>query len=144
MDPHHDSPIPTSNAHPQSQSPLFTTLPGELRNEIFRLALQQHVDTSRLYERETYWTRPGVEGPLAIDTALLRTCKRVWGETKDMLGKELMMRFYLGMRARAPEGECIEACLVAVYVGCGGREGGVTCGVSFDWRLTVSDGRESR
>jgi hypothetical protein len=123
--------IATADAHDQAQSPLFNALPGELRNAIFRLALQQYVDTERLYDRETYWTRPGVEGPLRIDTALLRTCKRVWGETRDMLGKDLTLTFYLGLRSRAPQGECTRACSAPLLSRLP-RSARKTCGVSLD------------
>jgi hypothetical protein len=97
--------ISTENAHNQAQSPLFSAIPPEIRNEIFRLALRQYVDPEGLYEQETYWTRPGFEGHTRIDTALLRTCKRVWGETKDLLGKDCEVVFYLGYKERAPKGE---------------------------------------
>jgi hypothetical protein len=93
--------ISPANIHDQSQSPLFCAIPAELRNEIFRLALQQYVNPKKRYPQETYWTRPEAAGPLRIDTAQLRTCKRVWGETRDMLGKDLTLTFYLGSRARA-------------------------------------------
>lgn len=40
-----------STAHPQSQSPLFVTLPPEIRNTIFSLALRSYDDTSKPYQK---------------------------------------------------------------------------------------------
>jgi hypothetical protein len=97
--------INIEDAHNQAQSPLFSVIPPEIRNEIFSLALRPYIDVEKLYDRETYWARPGAEGPTRIDTALLRTCKRVWGETKVLLGKDFEPMFYLANKSRAPEGE---------------------------------------
>lgn len=93
------------DAHDQTQSPLFSAIPSEIRNDIFRLALQVYVDAERLYDRETYWARPGVEGSLRMDTSLLRTCKRIWCETNAVLGKGIEPMFFLGHELRAPRGE---------------------------------------
>lgn len=96
--------IDTSNAADQSQSPLFSKIPPELRNEIFALALQPYVDPEKLYERETFWARPGFEGRKKMDVALVGSCKRVYEETKAVVmrqGFEEMVVF-LGHGSRAP------------------------------------------
>lgn len=77
----------------QFQSPLFSKIPPEIRNEIFRLSLTEYVPegnewTGRLGEIQNpgygnarspgkYVKRPGYEGLKTVDTDLLRTCKRV-------------------------------------------------------------------
>jgi hypothetical protein len=77
----------------QFQSPLFSKIPPEIRNEIFRLALTEYVPqgnewTGKLNETQNpgygnlrstkdYVKRPGYEGLNTVDTDLLRTCKRV-------------------------------------------------------------------
>lgn len=77
----------------QCQSPLFSKIPPEIRNEIFRLALVEYVPegndwTGKLSEIQSpgygnvrstgkYVRRPGYEGLKTVDTDLLRTCKRV-------------------------------------------------------------------
>ncbi|KAF2681289.1 hypothetical protein K458DRAFT_392082 [Lentithecium fluviatile CBS 122367] len=95
-------PINTDDALDQAQSPLFSAIPPEIRNQIFRLALKEYVDPEKPYDTQTYWKRPGVEGPTRIDTALMRTCKRVWGETRVLPGKEFEPIFYFGQKSRAP------------------------------------------
>jgi hypothetical protein len=77
----------------QFQSPLFSKIPPEIRNEIFRLALTEYVPEGNewagklseiqspgfgnLRSTKDYVKRPGYEGLNTVDTDLLRTCKRV-------------------------------------------------------------------
>lgn len=77
----------------QWQSPLFSKIPPEVRNEIFRLALNEYVPDGREWdpmkdrvqnpgygnvkESSSFVKRPGYEGLKTVDTDLLRTCKRV-------------------------------------------------------------------
>lgn len=65
---------------PQSNSPLFRTLPAEIRNQIFPLVLLRSYDKLRPYPSDSYYFRPGYEYATTIDTALLFTCKRVYLE----------------------------------------------------------------
>ena len=94
--------IDLTTTHPQSQSPLFGKIPGEIRNEIFSLALQEYVDPENLYGREEYCTRPGYEGNKRIDVALLRTCKLIWSETRGIPEKNTEIIVWVGNRERAP------------------------------------------
>ncbi|KAL4899011.1 hypothetical protein BDW74DRAFT_184200 [Aspergillus multicolor] len=87
---------------PQSQSPLFTTLPPEIRSEIFTYALSPFEDTTNLYERDSYWSRPGYSAPLKTRTDLLRTCKLVYAESWFMPFALAEHSFYLTSGARAP------------------------------------------
>lgn len=93
-----------SNVHAQIQSPLFGGLPGELRNQIFELALEQYDDPDHMYRGETYYCRPGSLGEKRVDTQLLRTCKRVYQEAKALPLRGAELYFYGGSKDRAPPG----------------------------------------
>jgi hypothetical protein len=93
--------IDLSTANAQSQSPLFSTIPPEIRNCIFSFALQEYVDPERMWDRETYFTRPGFEGEPRIDVALLRTCKAIWAETRGMPDRAATLTYYFGDIIRA-------------------------------------------
>ncbi|KAF2192360.1 hypothetical protein K469DRAFT_620529 [Zopfia rhizophila CBS 207.26] len=94
--------IHESSFHPQEQSPLFGTIPAEIRNEIFRLALQEYDDPNKPYNVNSYHKRPGFGGQTRVDLALLRTCKRVWLETRAIPLRDLEVCFYLGSGERKP------------------------------------------
>lgn len=64
----------------QSQSPLFGTLPPEIRNYIFSLALLQYEDLANFYEKNALWYRPGHRARRIVSTSLLLTCRLVWLE----------------------------------------------------------------
>jgi hypothetical protein len=64
----------------QSQSPLFSLLPGEIRDRIFAYALADFEDTSVVYDSDTCYRRPDYAAPRRSDTALLRTCQLVYQE----------------------------------------------------------------
>jgi hypothetical protein len=66
--------------NPQLQSPLFGILPGELRNDVFALALMQYDDDADAYAEDSYWFRPGFSAPRKSSSALLRTCKAAYAE----------------------------------------------------------------
>ena len=77
------APIDTSNANPQKECPLFGRIPGELRNEIFNLALTAYAGKQVPYDKIDWRCRPGFRyADVRIDTALLRTCRRVYGEAR--------------------------------------------------------------
>ncbi|KAL4734669.1 hypothetical protein BDV11DRAFT_174560 [Aspergillus similis] len=88
--------------HHQSQSPLFSTLPPEIRSEIFNYTLSPIEDKTKLYAKETYWARPGYSAPHKTYTELLRTCKRVYAESWFMPFALAEHSFYLVARDRAP------------------------------------------
>ncbi|KAL8947286.1 MAG: hypothetical protein Q9222_006414 [Ikaeria aurantiellina] len=67
--------------NPQSDSPLFTILPPELRNHIFQLALTAYEDPTRRYKQSACYFRPGYTCAHKIDTALLATCRLIYSET---------------------------------------------------------------
>ncbi|GME40885.1 hypothetical protein BKCO1_8000147 [Neofusicoccum parvum] len=73
--------ISPSNSHPQRQSPLWSKLPPELRNEIFTLAVSQHYDLSRPYLKNSWYYRPGYTHAFRVYTDLLLTCRLAYWET---------------------------------------------------------------
>lgn len=77
------------NHNPQTQSPLFSVFPAEIRNTIFELAVSEYEDKNQPYRRESYYWRPGFHGKRRVDLALLRTCKLVWLETRPLPLKHL-------------------------------------------------------
>ncbi|KAF2643216.1 hypothetical protein P280DRAFT_246406 [Massarina eburnea CBS 473.64] len=84
-----------ATAKDQLQSPLFSKIPPEIRNEIFSLALTEF--------RYADYARPGYEGDKRIDVALLRTCKIVYGETRGMPDRNVEIVSWIGNGRRAPE-----------------------------------------
>lgn len=84
----------------QLQSPLFGILPGEIRNEIFELALMQEEDNAEAYPEDSYWYRPGFAGPHKGSSALLRTCRLAYKEGQKVFLKNLEWAFWFGMLDR--------------------------------------------
>ncbi|EKJ77751.1 hypothetical protein FPSE_02249 [Fusarium pseudograminearum CS3096] len=69
--------------NPQTDSPLFSIVPAEVRDKIFSYALTDHPDPRphMQYSKQTYYTRPSCEADQSTDTRLLRTCRAVYRET---------------------------------------------------------------
>ncbi|MCJ1312681.1 hypothetical protein MMC25_006357 [Agyrium rufum] len=72
----------SSNPNLQLQSPLFNTLPNEIRNYIFRLACTAYEDIRRPLALNDWCHRPSQRFCLRIDCALLRTCRRAYNEAR--------------------------------------------------------------
>ena len=73
--------IDTSNANPQKESPLFARIPGEIRDHIFDLALTAYSGKQEPFAKDSYYYRPGFRyADQKLDTALLRTCRRIYQE----------------------------------------------------------------
>jgi hypothetical protein len=86
----------------QDESPLFSVLPGEIRNEIYSLALAEQ-DSTIPFDRHHAAYRPDYPNYRYIDTALLRTCKRMYQETHQILQNSVsVLRFWLGSPTRQP------------------------------------------
>ena len=93
-----------SNHHPQHQSPLFSVLPPEIRNEIFGLVLLEQ--NSTLFSPQDFWYRPDYPSARFIHTALLRTCRLVYIETWNVPLLNVTHRRWLGSDERkCPDGE---------------------------------------
>ncbi|KAL9028641.1 MAG: hypothetical protein Q9180_007134 [Flavoplaca navasiana] len=72
-------------AHPQLDSPLFSRIPPEIRNHIFKLALTAYEDPdAEQYRVMTHYRRPGFTRPQRIDTSLLLTCRHIYHETSKI------------------------------------------------------------
>ncbi|KAK2050190.1 hypothetical protein LZ31DRAFT_590090 [Colletotrichum somersetense] len=95
------SSIDVTGFDPQPESPLFSVLPGEVRNQIFELALIQHDDEASAYPKDSYWYRPGFRGPRRSSSSLLRTCKLAYSECKQVFLREQEFAFWFD---RGPEG----------------------------------------
>ena len=67
---------------PQLSSPLFTHIPPEIRNYIFKFVLTAHDDQTRPYKKGALYYRPDHRYAQKIDTALLLTCRRIYLETE--------------------------------------------------------------
>lgn len=65
----------------QTNCPLFSLLPADVREDIFSYALTDYPDPDKRYSPETCYTRPSYFAPSRTDTALLRTCRAVYAET---------------------------------------------------------------
>jgi hypothetical protein len=94
--------FPTSNY--QAQSPLFGLLPGEIRNEIFALALLQYEDDADAYPEDSYWYRPGFTAPRRSYSGLLQTCKLAYTEGRQVFLEQLEWAFWFG-KSPAMEGQ---------------------------------------
>ncbi|KAH8907036.1 hypothetical protein BR93DRAFT_654759 [Coniochaeta sp. PMI_546] len=71
-----------THPHPQTDSPLYSLLPAEVRAEIFSLALADYPDPSpeKHYQATTCYTRPSYFAPRRTDWALLAACRRAYAE----------------------------------------------------------------
>ncbi|OTA66833.1 hypothetical protein K449DRAFT_420466 [Hypoxylon sp. EC38] len=59
----------------------FSKLPGELREQIWRLSLRRYEDFNSLYNINDVWARPGHAAPLRVAVQLLLTCRAIYVET---------------------------------------------------------------
>lgn len=96
-------PFDYTTANPQAECPLFQTLPGEIRNHIFRYTLTEYEDKDLVYEDKTPYKRPEFAAPRKIDTALLSTCKRVYQEGWYLPWSTAEHVFFLAWRGRRPD-----------------------------------------
>lgn len=74
-----------SQVHPQTQSPLYTTFPTEMRLAIYALVLASFPDPNEPYPFMSYYYRPGYTAPMKNDLRLLRVCKQVYIEAKGLI-----------------------------------------------------------
>ena len=92
----------SDSAHEQSQSALFSVLPGEIRNHIWNYALADYQDETQLYDDATCYKRPDYLAPRKTDTVLLRTCKRIYQEAWFLPWTNAEQTFYLTSADRKP------------------------------------------
>jgi hypothetical protein len=86
---------------PQLQSPLFNKIPPEIRNQIFAYVLAEQDGATSIPE-QCYYYRPEYTRYRYIDTALLRTCRKIWLETYALPRINLTERIWLGQMANQP------------------------------------------
>lgn len=101
---HEPTPDNLARSNPQTQSPLFSTIPAELRNQIFALALQQYDDPdTEQYGIDDLHYRPDHRARHIVSTTLLLTCRRIWLEANHLPMTQAVHAFWYGHRHRRPE-----------------------------------------
>ncbi|KAK5175811.1 uncharacterized protein LTR77_000951 [Saxophila tyrrhenica] len=82
--------------HSQEQSLLFTALPREIRELVWKFATAPYEVEQKRYEENEYYCRPGHTAPLNTDFGLLLTCRRAWLEANayPMLQAEQCYWYY--------------------------------------------------
>lgn len=88
---------------PQTQSPLFSKIPGEIRNLIYLFALCEYEDPNDAYSADTCYKRPGYFARRRIDTSLLRTCQKVHEEAWFVPWTSLEHILFFTSASRRPE-----------------------------------------
>ena len=69
----------------QEDCPLFSRIPGEIRDRIFQYAVTEHAFRKQEYEKNAHYYRPGFRfADQKIDTTLLLTCRRIHQETRHL------------------------------------------------------------
>lgn len=85
----------------QEQSSLFSSIPAEIRQEIFAYSLAEQ-NGKREISKEAYFYRPDYTHDHYIETAFLKTCRRIYLETRLIPVRNVTFRDYLGKRDREP------------------------------------------
>ncbi|KAK4504778.1 hypothetical protein PRZ48_002740 [Zasmidium cellare] len=91
-----------SKCNLQESSPLFTTLPAELRTFIFELATSPYDDPAHPYKKTAYYYRPGYHAKPKTDIALLSTCRLIWLETNHLPLQQSCPTFWFKVDERRP------------------------------------------
>jgi hypothetical protein len=91
------------DVNPQTGSPLFSAIPPELRNAIFRLMLTSYDDKLAPYPENNHYNRPGYRFRHRIDTTLLSTCRRIYREA-HILPVSLNEHVFWASSGRGPPG----------------------------------------
>lgn len=66
----------------QFQSPIFSKLPPELRNQLYKLVMAPFEDMTRCFDQASVYWRPESQVPICIDLRFMATCKRVCQESR--------------------------------------------------------------
>lgn len=90
----------------QHKSPLYSKLPGEVRDHIFAFALADYPDPdpAKQYDSMTCYARPSYFAPRTSDTQLLRTCRAVYKECWHLPFALREQTAWLTNPDRAPKG----------------------------------------
>ncbi|KAG2024161.1 hypothetical protein CC2G_001741 [Coprinopsis cinerea AmutBmut pab1-1] len=107
-----DIDLSPAKVNPQDQSILYHTLPLELRRQIFIAYFTSYSHPSKPYRFLSYYYRPGHTAPKCTDVALLRVCRRVYAEARELVwhkdtgnGEE---SFWIGSAERRPRSHRLE------------------------------------
>ena len=76
------------NRQEQLSSPFFNYFPGEVRDKIFTFVLNCYENPKKLWDKNTPYVRPGYNAAQVADTALLRTCQRIYAESKSSVARK--------------------------------------------------------
>ncbi|KIW71874.1 hypothetical protein PV04_00103 [Phialophora macrospora] len=89
----------------QQGSCLFASFPGEVRDRIctFVLNCYESNNPARLWNNDSSYVRPGYSAPHVADTALLRTCQRLYTENWFRPWVSATHTFYLAWAGRRPD-----------------------------------------
>lgn len=103
---HTASPTPqlSDSSHPQHNSPLFATLPAEIRLKVYKFTLSSFDDPSKPFNPQHHHYRPGHEYRQKYDLRLLQTCKRIYHEARllPVSLNEIVIYLYRGPRSNPP------------------------------------------
>lgn len=100
-----DSDSVLRDCHCQAQSPLFSKLPGEIRNHVFELALARSEDKNKPYRKDAYYYRPGYTCEHRSDLRLLRTCRRIYAEARHLPLQNMTATLWFEGDERRPPGQ---------------------------------------
>jgi hypothetical protein len=88
----------------QEQCPLFN-IPAEIRNNIFAYVIAEQ-DGATAIAITDYYYRPDFTHFRYVETALLRTCRRIWLETHTLPRQQITRRYWAGDGDRRPTRRC--------------------------------------
>lgn len=86
----------------QDASPLFSVLPGEVRDLIYAYALSDFEDLTQPYDLETCYRRPGYMAARKTETSLVRTCQKVYSEAWFLVWTQAQHTFFFTAGGRKP------------------------------------------
>ncbi len=94
----------SAGADAQASSPLFSSIPAEIRQRIYTLTLRSFDDHSKPYNPQHHHYRPGHEYRQKYDLRLLQTCKRIYHEARllPISLNEITIYLYRGPRSNLP------------------------------------------
>lgn len=86
------APVFTNAVNLQKDSPLFSKIPQELRNEIFDLVVTPHPEKHVHYPEELRYPRPGLPRlDRSLSATLLRCCQLIYFQTCDLPAKKYVL-----------------------------------------------------
>jgi hypothetical protein len=95
----------SSTINPQTNCPLFSKIPAEIRDRIYDFTLTASDDPTKPFNPRHHHYRPGHKFRPKYDFALLRTCKRIYNEARllPITLNEVVIYLYRGPRTHLPK-----------------------------------------